>query len=984
VRPLIRPLPLLLLLAPLAAQTDPVTDGMTITASTRLAPGSYRITHPLTIAGDDVRVELDGVTLIGAGEDATPDTFTGTGLLLQGRHNVTIHGGRLRGFKVGLLAQECQELTITGCDVSDNYRQRLRSTPAREDTADWLWPHENDAAEWRTRYGAGICLEDCTGARLSNITGSRSQNGILLSRCSDCAVFDNDCSRNSGWGLALWRSSGNVIARNRFDYCVRGYSHGVYHRGQDSAGILVFEQCSDNVFAYNSATHGGDGFFLYAGHQTTRRTGTGGCNRNLLLGNDFSYAVANGIEATFSRGNAFIDNRLDGCDYGIWAGYSRDTTITDNHIADCLTAGIAIEHGGETVIARNVFQDNPRGVWLWWDEDEDLLASAYGQAQDCGSHGYVIQANRFDGDGTAVHLHDTAEVRLADNRYRAVERRLEVVGECSEVSVGAAVQIPPRRSPLDVPGTEDPFLPPGAPRGRHTMMIDEWGPIDPARLTLFPAHVTGTSTATLHLLGPPGPFVIANLTPGFSVSPRDGQLPATLTLTWLGTGPGACELSVRAGDARLRASGSFLKADWQERYFVWPDAGPQQPPADWPAVLVSPARLVQTTDALDHRWGSSAPATALPADHFAVVAQTNLSLPGGLYELRTVSDDGVRVWIDGQPALADWTWHPPRETTATVSLRPGPHGFRVEHFEIDGWAQLQLHLRRLPHAMPPPFPVRVIYLVPADQPRYLAYERAIPRVVAGVRAWYQERAGVTFEVLPLEVIRSSEPYATMWADWVPALERAVGGWWPHTATLVFAQGGGGVAVANLQGDHASFAIVGDWVLEPISGQPNPDGIPVSECPQPIYVTGGTPVGTVAHELGHAFGLHHPPPDPAAPCPSVMEAHWSYPEGGLRPHEVLILQHVPFTGGTYDPEAPTLDHATADTATPGEPFTLLGTGFAPGDQVELLDLTGTHTIPLDALTPTAITCTLPPNLTAGLLRIRRGPHHSNPLAINGAP
>ena len=36
----------------------------------------------------------------------------------------------------------------------------------------------------------------------------------------------------------MWRSSATSFHRNAFDFCVRGYSHGVYNRGQDSAGIL--------------------------------------------------------------------------------------------------------------------------------------------------------------------------------------------------------------------------------------------------------------------------------------------------------------------------------------------------------------------------------------------------------------------------------------------------------------------------------------------------------------------------------------------------------------------------------------------------------------------------------------------------------------------------------------------------------------------------------------------------------------------------
>jgi hypothetical protein len=34
---------------------------------------------------------------------------------------------------------------------------------------------------------------------------------------------------------------------NRLDWNVRGYSHGIYARGQDSAGILCYEQSNDNI-----------------------------------------------------------------------------------------------------------------------------------------------------------------------------------------------------------------------------------------------------------------------------------------------------------------------------------------------------------------------------------------------------------------------------------------------------------------------------------------------------------------------------------------------------------------------------------------------------------------------------------------------------------------------------------------------------------------------------------------------------------------
>ena len=99
----------------------------------------------------------------------------------------------------------------------------------------------------------------------------------------------------------MYRSSRNKIMNNNLDFNVRGYSHGIFNRGQDSADILIFEQSNENMFAYNSATHGGDGFFLWAG-QHTMDSGEGGCNDNVVYKNDFSFAPTNGIEITTDNG----------------------------------------------------------------------------------------------------------------------------------------------------------------------------------------------------------------------------------------------------------------------------------------------------------------------------------------------------------------------------------------------------------------------------------------------------------------------------------------------------------------------------------------------------------------------------------------------------------------------------------------------------------------------------------------------------------
>src|SRR5258706_15331957 len=118
----------------------------------------------------------------------------------------------------------------------------------------------------------------------------------------------------------MYGTSKMVGRRWRLGYWVRGYSEGVYWRGQDWAGVLMFERCCENVFALNSATHGGDGVFLFAGLDIVDEGNAykrgekdaGGCDRNVWWRNDFSYAGANAIEATFSRDTGASENGVKG------------------------------------------------------------------------------------------------------------------------------------------------------------------------------------------------------------------------------------------------------------------------------------------------------------------------------------------------------------------------------------------------------------------------------------------------------------------------------------------------------------------------------------------------------------------------------------------------------------------------------------------------------------------------------------------------
>ena len=741
------------------APLRPEADDTIVTGAARLARGVYRIRDEnddgvLRITADGVTLDLTGATLIGAPEDADPDAYRGVGIEVASARGVTIRGGRIRGFQVAVRARNAPGLTITGLDASENFRQRLRSTPEREDPADWLRPHENDRDEWQTRYGAGFSLTECDGARISGCTVHRGQNGVLLTRCRQCEIFDNDFSFNSGWGIALYRSSHCAVAHNRCDWCVRGYSHGVYHRGQDSAGILVFEQCCNNRFVRNSATHGGDGFFLYAGHDTTQRTGKGGSNDNLVFENDFSHAVANGIEATFSRGNVFARNDCSDSDHGIWAGYSSDSLFVQNRIDGCLTAGISIEHGRDNRMQFNRITGGPVGIHLWWDLDKAFVEGVFGRNHSTASEKNVIHGNDILGVGIAVHLvGDTATIvrwnalsatkallrfgpktrpgAVVHNHFRGPRTPARPTPFVAVNESGAPWRLPTdngRRGPLrgtgpldpaplaeshaflrpkarapetpQVPGTRRTKLPKAMPRGRAEIRIGPWGPLDPRLPHVFPRTIRAAGREASIFLSGRGAYAVRTVKGRVTVEPDGGVLPAKLRVRVAPATKTAAAgtlvpftLDLDVGGRPKTVTGTLLEADWEVRFFEW-SVDPRKDEAAFAALVKGAPKVRMRLPALAFRWRAAGP-KGVRKDRFATLASTALRLDAGRYRIRTISDVGIRVYVDGKRVTDNWTHHAPTEDVAEVTLAAGVHSILVEHFEIDGYAHLEFLLERV-------------------------------------------------------------------------------------------------------------------------------------------------------------------------------------------------------------------------------------------------------------------------------------------------
>lgn len=720
----------LVLLCPavqIIAQSISLVQGTRISKPVHIKQGVYKLNAPddiqkpvVLIEGNNITVDFNHSRLQGSNNKKYPGEFYGTAILIRNSKNVTIRNLNASGYKIALMALNVLHLTIENCDFSYNYRPRLNSTQEKEDISDWMSYHHNEKDEW-LRYGAAMYLRECNNAIIANCRVTGGQNALMMTACNDALIYNNDFSFNSGIGIGFYRCNRNFVMYNRVIFNVRGYSHGVYNRGQDSAGILVYEQSNQNFFYRNNVTHGGDGFFLWAG-QTTMDTGQGGCNDNLLLANDFSYAPTNGIEVTFSR-NRIINNRMYECDHGIWGGYSYNTVISGNHFRDNRIA-IAIEHGQQNEIHHNVFFRDKEAIRLW-ARKEQPSEWAYAQLRDTRSRDYLIVNNNFTGNEQVLNISRTENLRVFDNIYSGYEKLFKLDSSVTgfdttwnEIyirpdAIDTSFHLP------DIPSPQDPFKGTAKWAGRKNIMITEWGPYDFRYPVIWNINPVDTSQVMkFDILGPKGKWKIKRIKGVQNLSASSGEFPATLTAEKIPaeridiaieleyTGPSfisAFGEKINAGKKYSFAYKKFFQPiDWQVYWFAI-DTAEYNPLITGqffpPYVRVRPVKS-EKTQKLDYAWwGGIKDEEGHHYKQFATSAEGQATFLPGEYELGVTWDDAVRVYVDGKMIIDEWNpslYKFDESPHKKVKLKlGGPHHFRVEHLELGGFATLSLKIKKL-------------------------------------------------------------------------------------------------------------------------------------------------------------------------------------------------------------------------------------------------------------------------------------------------
>lgn len=231
-------------------------------------------------------------------------------------------------------------------------------------------------------------------------------------------------------------------------------------------------------------------------------------------------------------------------------------------------------------------------------------------------------------------------------------------------------------------------------------------------------------------------------------------------------------------------------------------------------------------------------------------------------------------------------------------------------------------------ASSPAMAVQPILFVPNNLTADPSYAPSINAALETIRTWYgSQLGGKTFDYVPTQVVVGQHELSyycpkttnTSQCIQIPGelgadsgdiynvlSELALRGYpiQQNNILLVFWVGGYGYAGGAQYSPSSGFAALGDWALDGLAGKYE-SGTATSRCSDSAFAyvicKKNAQIGSVGHELGHAFGLPHPtddgsqPGDPNYWLSTIMAVSWDFPEVLLidspaNPEKTVLRQH----------------------------------------------------------------------------------------------
>jgi glucose/arabinose dehydrogenase len=141
--------------------------------------------------------------------------------------------------------------------------------------------------------------------------------------------------------------------------------------------------------------------------------------------------------------------------------------------------------------------------------------------------------------------------------------------------------------------------------------------------------------------------------------------------------------------------------------------------------------LIRIDSDINFIWGSGSPDPAIQTDNFSVRWTRSDHFAGGTYKFTTATDDGVRLFIDGELLIDEWHGNT-SSFSAKKYLGAGNHQIVMEYMELSGLASASLKYE-LTNDPPPPIE------------EYFTEEYFSGRILSGIPIYTRESVNINYD-----------------------------------------------------------------------------------------------------------------------------------------------------------------------------------------------------------------------------------------------
>ena len=236
--------------------------------------------------------------------------------------------------------------------------------------------------------------------------------------------------------------------------------------------------------------------------------------------------------------------------------------------------------------------------------------------------------------------------------------------------------------------------------------MSEWGPYDFQRPLLWKGPVTANGLQKFSIYGPKGKWKLVE-SKGVKATTQSGTVPGSILVQPVAGSDGNQTLvleyvgkETKDDWGRITPAGKPVRFDWRRfdvvinwdvKFFGW-DKDSSDPRTNIDAYNAGKSKVLVSQKTTKLEYAGYKFAEGMPANHFGTEADGSFTIAPGEYIVDVTADDGLRVSLDGKNIIDAWKYQAPTNYTATVKLG-GKHRIHVEHFQIDGYATLQLKIR---------------------------------------------------------------------------------------------------------------------------------------------------------------------------------------------------------------------------------------------------------------------------------------------------